>query len=262
MSRRGALVGSWLALLALAASGCGPRLDVGSDVLWSARFEGGTLDEWNGTPGGQVSANPMPPNMVEVSMDHAHTSAYAAKLTIDAGPDGTQANAALSLKGGLPTEAYYSAWYYLPHSVTVGTFWVIAKFRMRAVADDPTTEAELYDLDLINLPDGEMSLQLFDHRMGGFVVPLDATDVIVPVDVWFQVEAFYRNAPDATGRVTYWLDGRQVVDVANHPMAPTPWVEWSATSIGVNLTPTEEVLFIDDCAVSLTRVGPSGIIAR
>ena len=260
MRRLPALLGT---MAALAAAGCGPRLDVGSDVLWSARFEDGTLDEWTGTPGGLVSANPMPPNMVEVSNNPTHhESAYAAKLTIDAGPDGTQANAALSLKGNLPTEAYYSAWYYLPHSVTVGTFWVIAMFRMRTVADDPTTEAELYDLDLVNLPTGEMSLQLFDHRMGGFVVPLDVTNLVVPVDVWFQIEGFYRNAPDTTGRVTYWLDGQEVVDVANHAMAPTPWVEWSAVSIGVNLTPSQEVLYIDDCAVSLTRVGPNGIIAR
>jgi hypothetical protein len=165
-------------------------------------------------------------------------------------------------KGNLPTEAYYSAWYYVPHSVTVGTFWVIFKFRMRAVADDPTSESELYDFDLVNLPTGEMSVQLYDHRMGGFVVPLDVASPVVPVGVWFQVEAFYRNAPDATGRVTYWLDGQQVVDVANHAMAPTPWVEWDAVSVGVNLTPSMEVLFIDDCAVSLTRVGPSGIIAR
>ena len=259
MRRLPALLGT---MAALAAAGCGPRLDVGSDVLWSARFEDGTLDEWTGTPGGLVSANPMPPNMVEVSNDHPYSGSYDAKLTIDAGPDGTQANAALSLKGNLPIEAYYSAWYYLPHSVTVGTFWVIAKFRMRTVADDPTTEGELYDLDLINLPTGEMSLQLFDHRNGGFVVPLDVTNLIVPVGVWFQVEAFYRNTPDATGRVTYWLDGQQVVDVANHAMAPTPWVEWSAVSIGVNLTPSQEVLYIDDCAVSLARVGLNGHIAR
>jgi hypothetical protein len=259
MSRRTALLGS---TLALAAAGCGPQLDVGSDVLWSARFEDGTLGEWTSAPGGLVSASPTPPNMVEVSNDYAHRSTYAAKLTIDAGSDGTQANAALSLKGNLPTEAYYSAWYYLPHSVTVGTFWVIAKFRMRAVADDPTTEAELYDLDLVNSPMGEMSLQLYDHRMGGFVVPLDVPNPVVPVSVWFQIEGFYRNAPDDTGRVTYWLDGQQVVDVANHPMAPTPWVEWSAVSIGVNLTPSQEVLYIDDCAVSLTRVGPNGLIAR
>jgi hypothetical protein len=251
------------ALIGLAGAGCGPTLDVGSDVLWSARFEGGTFGEWTGTPGGGVNANPMPPNLVEVSIDHTHKeSSYAAKLTIDAGPDGTQQNAGLVRKGNLPTEAYYSAWYYVPHSVTVGTFWVIFKFRMRAVAEDPTSESELYDFDLVNLPTGEMSVQLYDHRMGGFAVPLDVASPVVPVGVWFQVEAFYRNAPDATGRVTYWLDGQQVVDVANHAMAPTPWVEWDAVSVGVNLTPSMEVLFIDDCAVSLTRVGPSGIIAR
>ena len=58
---------------------------------------------------------------------------------------------------------------------------------------------------------------------------------MVPVGQWFHVEAFYRNAPDASGRLTFWLDGRQIVDVANQPMAPTPFVEWNACSIGADI---------------------------
>ena len=63
-------------------------------------------------------------------------------------------------------------------------------------------------------------------------MPLDVASPVVPVGQWFQIEAFYRNAQDATGRLTFWLDGRQIVDIANQPMAPTPWVEWNACSIG------------------------------
>ena len=84
-----------------------------------------------------------------------------------------------------------------------------------------------------------MTLMLYDHRIGGGV-PLDVTDPVVPVGQWFQVEAFYRNAQDATGRVTYWLDGRQIVDIAGQAMAPTSWVEWDAVSVGVNLTPSRD----------------------
>jgi hypothetical protein len=120
---------------------------------------------------------------------------------------------------------------------------------------------ELYDLDLINLDSGEMSLQLYDHRHQA-VVPLDAAAPIVPVGQWFQIEAFYRNAQDATGRLTFWLDGRPIVDIANQPMAPTPWVEWDACSVAEDLTPSTAVLYVDDCAVSRTRVGPNGVITN
>ena len=92
-------------------------------------------------------------------------------------------------------------------------------------------------------------------------MPLDVASPVVPVGQWFQIEAFYRNTQDGTGRLTFWLDGRQIVDIANQPMATTPRVEWNACSIAQNLTPSTAVLYIDDCAVSRTRVGPNGIIA-
>ena len=244
------------ALLSALGAGCGPELDVGSDLLFAARFEGNSFGEWTSFPGGNAQAFPAT-NTIEVSSERAHHGAFAAKLTIDAGPDGTQENAGLSLAGGLPTEAYYSAWYYLPRSVNVGNFWVIFKFQM----ENQATGNQLYDLDLTNLPSGEMTLRLYDHRVGADV-PLDVTDPVVPVGQWFQVEAFYRNAQDATGRITTWLDGRQIVDIAGQAMAPTSWVEWDAVSVGENLTPSAAVLFIDDCAVSRTRVGPAGIIAK
>jgi hypothetical protein len=242
-------------LLAIAA-GCG-RLDVGSDLLWTSRFETADFREWTGVQGGDAQAFPMPPNMISVSNAEAHTGSFSAALTITAGPDGAQENAGLSRAGGLPTEAYYSAWYYLPRSVSVGTFWVIFKFRERTNASDPMTAAELYDMDLATLPSGEMTLQLYDHTTTANI-PLDVTDPVVPVESWFQLEAFYRAANDDSGRLTYWLDGQQVVDVAGRPTSPTSWVEWDATSVGENLTPETVTLYVDDCAISQSRVGLTG----
>jgi hypothetical protein len=44
-------------------------------------------------------------------------------------------------------------------------------------------------------------------------------------------------------------------------MAPTPFVEWNACSIGADLTPSVAEIYVDDAAVSRSRVGPNGIIA-
>jgi hypothetical protein len=248
-----------LAAVGLPAAGCSADIDVGSDVLWAALFEGNNFDEWTGVPGGSVQAFPAA-NIIEVSGERAHRGGYAAKLTINAGGDGIQETSLLSRAGDLPIEAYYSAWYYFPRTVAVGSYWVIFKFRMRQVADDETSAGELLDLDLANLPTGEMTLQLYDHRAASDL-PLDVPSPVVPVASWFHIEAYYRNAPDATGRVTFWLDGRQIVDLAG-PVAPSPWVEWNASSVGENLNPSMAILYIDDCAVSRTRVGPTGVIAR
>jgi len=249
-----------LALLAALAAGCGSQVGVGSDVLWTALFEGDSFAEWTGVAGGNAQAFPAPPNTIAVAADRAHHGSYAAELTITAGSDGTQENAVLSRTDGLPQAAYYSGWFYLTRTVTVGTFWVLFKFRTRTNADDPSTTDEFYDLDLVNMPRGEMTLQLYDHRTTANI-PLDVTDPVVPVGSWFQIEAYYRNANDATGRATYWLNGQQIVDVTGQPTGPTPWIEWDACSVAENLTPSTTTLYVDDCAVSLTRVGPTGIIA-
>jgi hypothetical protein len=242
-------------LLALVGAGCEPRLDVGSDLLWTSRFEAANFDEWTGDGNGKAEAFPTPPNMIEISNERVRRGANAAKLTIDAPSGAAQGNSALSRAGALPVEAYYSAWYYVPRTIDVSGFWVIFKFRQQ----DQATMDELFDLDLINLASGEMSLQLYDHRRQA-TIPLDAKDPVVPVSRWFQIEAFYRNAQDTTGRVTFWLDGQPILDVANQAMASTPWVEWSVTSIGETLNPGTAVVYVDDCAVSRSRVGPDGMI--
>ena len=253
-----------LSLLAALAWGCGPRLDLGSDLLWTAQFEGNTFDEWTGDGNGAAQAFPEGANRVEISGVRVRHGSYAAKLTVEAIPGNAQGSAALTRSGdALPVEAYYSAWYYLPRSVSVsvnvGRYWVIFKFRQQN-PDANGALGELFDLDLINLEAGEMSLQLYDHRRGA-VVPLDVDSPVVPVGQWFQIEAYYRNAQDDRGRLTFWLDGRPILDLANQPMAPTPFVEWNVCSIGADLTPSTAELYVDDCAVSRSRVGPNGIIA-
>jgi hypothetical protein len=256
--RRGTIVAALMLLFS--AAGCGPRMDLGSNVLWASLFEGGTFGEWTGVAGGSANAFPSP-NTIVVSDAYAHHGRYAALLTIDAGPDGTQANTGLVRQGGLPVQGYYSAWYYLPRTIEVGTFWIIFKFRLRTDASDPDTENEFYDLELVNANDGSLTLLVYDHQ-SGTNVPLVSPQPVVPVSVWFQIEAFYRNAQDDSGRLTIWLDGQQVADVTGQPMAPTPWVEWDAVNVGENLTPSTAVVAIDDCAISLSRVGPTGIIAE
>lgn len=239
-------------VLSLSALGCGTEVDLGSDVLWTARFEGATFDEWT-VEGGGAEAYPTPPNLLEISEERARRGRFAAKLTIDAATE-QQQTSQLVLRRDLPPDAYYSAWYYLPRSVNVETFWVIAKFRTELAA----TADELYDLDLVNLPGGEMTLVLYDHRLPGRV-PLEL-EPVVPVGQWFQVEARFRNVPDDRAHVTVWVDGRRIVDLPGTVSPGAPWLEWYACSIGARLSSGPAVLYVDDAAMSRSRVGPTGFI--
>jgi hypothetical protein len=165
--------------------------------------------------------------------------------------------------GGLPTQAYYSAWYYLPQSVTVAYYWVIMKFR--AELGNPPTKKELFDVNLTNPSAGKMSLRVFDNRdlpYGGDL-PLDVPNSPpdIPVNTWFQLEAFYRDASDSTGRFTLWLDGVQILDWQGQT-GLTSWVAWDVVSVGWGLLPEPAILYVDDCAISRTRVGPTGLLAE
>jgi hypothetical protein len=240
--------------------GCGARLEVGSDVIWTGELETRDFSEWLSTPGGAVTTIPASAT-AEVSSDRVHRGTHAAKLTIDAPAGAGQQTIALSRKGDLPAEGYYSAWYYLSRTTTVGVYWVVFKIRRRDVADDAASEHELFDVDLTSMPTGEMGLQLYDHRIGA-TLPLLRDGAVVPAGVWFQLEAFYRNAADAQGHFTLWLDGVEVADIGGSATSQTPWIEWAVVSVGDSLDPSPAVLYVDDCAVSRTRVGPNGIIDR
>jgi hypothetical protein len=249
------------ALLLILLAGCGGQMDVGSDVLWTARFEGNSFDEWKTVAGGGFSP-PSNLSTMAASNEHFHQGNYSAKLTIYAPADGTQGNASFVRSGNLPMQAYYSAWYYLPRSVTVGVYWVIMKFRLRTVVDDPSTENELFDVNLKSLSDGGMSLRLYAHQgFGGGDWPMNPIDPVVPVNTWFQLEAFYRVAADNSGRLTLWLDGKQIVDKIG-PTGPTPWAAWDVVSVAEVLSPETATIFIDDCAISNTRVGPTGSLGN
>ena len=259
MGRAGKIQCATMALAALAAAcGCTPHAQVASDLLWISTFEDGTFSEWTDPGGGGPTSDPLP-NAVEVSTEQAHRGGRAAKFTIATTTTDVQANASLMRKAGLPIEAYYSAWYYVPSAVTIGTFWTIFKLRVRTVADDPNTEDELYDANIYSQPSGEMRFWIFDHRIQG-QIPEQIEDPVVPVGRWFHVEAFYRNAQDTTGHATFWFDGQLVADIPAKPMGPTPWIEWDTSSIGINLSQNPVTLYVDDAAISRTRVGPDGIL--
>jgi hypothetical protein len=43
---------------------------------------------------------------------------------------------------------------------------------------------------------------------------------------------------------------------------PTTWVEWDVCSSAANLMPETVTVYVDDCAVSQSRVGPAGALTE
>jgi hypothetical protein len=242
------------AAVALAPPSCAPRLDLGSDLLWSAKHESGDLSEWStGAPGGGVADTP--DATVAVTTEVAHTGKYAVKLTNSA--VGAIKTARLWHQADFPEEAYYSVWYYLPRAYQTSVDWTILQFR--SPTDDPAIISQFMDVDLRSLPGGELILTLFDHRPQYLRFPTPDPALLVPVGRWFQIEVFYRNIPDDTGRFTLWLDGKLNYDIVGRPMTPSKTVYWTPCSVSEDISPTQSEIYVDDAAVSPARLTPRAI---
>ena len=246
-----------LALLAVAlgAPACNARLNLGNSVLWSARHETGDLGEWTQGGLGGTAAD-MPDAALAISTDVAHGGRYSVKLTN--GAVSTYEDAHLWREDDYPVSAYYSAWFYLPRAYQTTADWSIMQFQVPSGA--PTTDAsvvgQLLDVDLRSLPDGDLILSVYDHRAAYLRTATPDPAIPVPIGRWFQIEAYYRNAADDTGEVAIWLNGQLNYDL-HRPFGQSP-VYWTVCSKTYGLSPAESIIYVDDAAVSLARVTPTG----
>jgi hypothetical protein len=239
-----------LALLAL--PGCNPHLNLGSSILWSARHETGDLSEW--TAGGKGGAEAdTPDTSLAVSTDFAHTGRYSVKLTN--GAVSAYESAHLWRQDDYPAEAYYSAWFYLPRAYQATADWSLVEFQIPTIGD--AAIGLLIDIDLRSLPNGDLILSVDDHRAAYLRSPTPDPAILVPVGRWFQIETLYRNVNDDSGELIVWLDGQLNYDI-HRPFGLSSTVYWTVSNKTFGLSPAESVIYVDDAAVSLTRVTPTG----
>ncbi len=256
LARRG--LASRLALavaLAWACIGCGPRIDLGSDVTWATDHESGTRDDWLLAPGGGFFEDDTSNDTVSIAAGPAHSGTYSLQISNGGTSDMDGPGAYREFVD--PEEQYYSAWYYLPTAYQTNSQWTIQKFRSRSDSD-PDVVSEGHDLNLRTLPDGEIILYVYSHDTDYLQAPLADPPAFVPIQTWFHLEVLYRARSDETGRLLVWLDDRLVYDLENRRTAGKGNLLWLPCSIGEDVEPSPKVIYVDDAAVSLTRVTRSG----
>jgi hypothetical protein len=248
---------SLLAILASASGGggCSTRVNVGNSLLWVAQHETGDFTEWTAESKGGYSAD-APDTSVVISTTVAHSGTHSVKLTNAAAS--VYETARLWREDAFPEEAYYSAWFYLPQAYRTTLDWTIMQFNVPP-SDDGGSGGQVIDVDLRSLPSGDMILDIFDHRAAYLRSPTAEPALPVPIARWFQIEVFYRNVGDDTGRFTLWLDGQVNYDL-NRPFGLNSTTYWSPCNSVEGLTPTQSDVYVDDAAVSLVRVGPAGTL--
>jgi hypothetical protein len=238
-------------LCAAALAGCGGRapvdLGVDPDFLWWSDHETGDLQDWlRGAPdlgasytsgGGSVT--------VQAGMARSGTHALVSTVPV---PAGTQLAAQVTRTGSLPTHAYYGAWFYVPSFARPTTYWVFFSFHAG-------TSTPLWDLKLAALPDDTLTLQLLHHDSGD-VAALRARTV--PLGRWFQVQAFYQTAGDATDALRIWQDGELIFDVEGPETTPVADLGWTVGTLTDGLTGGPNTLSVDDAFIATRQIDARG----
>jgi hypothetical protein len=243
-----------LLLLGIATSSCGPRLDIGSDVIWATDHESGELDDWYAEgKGGLLRDDADSPGVI--ADGRAHSGRYSLKLTNLAMSDTEGPGIYRELQA--PPDAYYSLWYYLPRLYQTNSQWTIQKFRSRSDAD-PEAISHGHDLNLRTLPGGQVVLYVYSHDPAYLQAPLADPPAFVPIETWFHVEVFYRPRKDESGQIRVWLNNRLVYDLEDRRTAGSDDVLWNPCNIGQDIQPAPPELYLDDAAISLVRVTRDG----
>lgn len=239
---------------------CGGPLDLGTNVVWSTDNETGDLSGWTSPPGsGGVFQNSVDAT-VEISTTQARSGRHSIKISSSAaspaGSPDTPGGGGVYKQGAFPNNAFYSIWYYLPRAYQTGSAWTILSFRS---GSNGANDTSLIDIRLQSSPGGDMALVVYDHRRQYLASPLSDPPGVVPIGRWFQIESFYRNANDSTGHLTIWLDGTIVYDLTR-PTGSDPAVYFSPCSLVNVLSPAPAEIYMDDIAISRSRIRPTGTL--
>lgn len=246
-----------LIALVLACNACGPRIDLGSNLIWATDHESGTLDAWSLPPGGGTIQYDASNDTVSIAQGPAHSGQYSLELSNGGTSDSDGPAAYRELID--PDDAYYSAWYYLPRAYQTNSQWTIQKFRFRSESDAGVL-GDGHDLNLRTLPGGEMILYVVSHDPAYLQAPLADPPAFVATQTWFHVEVLFHASTDESGRLLVWLDDRLVYDLENRRTAGSNDLVWSPCSIGEDVTPSPKVIYVDDAAISRSRVTRSGTL--
>ncbi len=250
--------------LLLVTLGCSDPLQVGDDLIWTADTESGGLEQWTANGAGEALTpstprmNDMPdterPSSIDVTTEVAHRGRHAVKLVTPTGFNEDFDGPELVHDVGELSDAYYSAWFLLPEAQRITPYLTVMRLRSRG-EDGALLNGE--ELQLRSLSSGDYVLSVFHNNAGFLLEPVADPPPLVEAGRWFHLEARYE--PQSAGRLRVWLDGELRYDLSGRPGAATANLVMSVCNAAKTSEPSAPVvLFVDDAAVSHSRVTPSG----
>ncbi len=254
------VVATMLLACLLGAAACARQADLGSigdgpaSVLWRGTFEPGDLSEWTGDGEGKAYTQNTGGVMPVATLAMAHSGHYGGQFTI-APQASMQSTSYLYRNQPSPPEGYYSAWFYVPSTIIVGSWLSLSHFSGSDTGDGKNLSA-IWDVNLYPLLGGGLAAQLYDYLGVGFNLR-QTIPVPFPLDTWVQLEVYVSKATGPTGEVTVWQDGVQILQRPNVQTVSNDWMQWDAGAAADATTlPSPSYVYMDDAAISLVRLGP------
>ena len=177
----------------------------------------------------------------------------AARSEVVAQPAGTISGAMLIDPGPIPSDAYESAWFFVPEAIADVGYWVFFKLGSRTVGRRPPPASTSGTSTCNRRRRAAWRSRSSHARRASPPLPLLGSPA-VPIGRWFLVEAHLRASPYADGVLELWLDDTQLFDLRG-PTTPSAAVGWSIGGGCEELTSPAAVLDIDDAAVATRRLG-------
>jgi hypothetical protein len=254
---------AWVWIVLLASAGCDRQVDLGAigagaaGLLWKATFETGNLSEWTADgKGGTYLDNDLDSPLVTSTF--AHGGVDAAMITVK--PTASMLSIEYLFRTQpTPTDAYYSAWFYVPSTITVPVQCYLSLMHFRgSKTGDGLQPLPMWDVNLYPLSDGSLAAQLYDYQ--GQVDTQQVSVIRFPADRWVQLEVHFVKATGPTGSVEVWQDGTPIVTRTGVTTMINDWLEWDAGGGSNQIFPSPSVIYMDDAAISLVRLGPGAAL--
>lgn len=232
-----------IAVWTLLSFGCSDQIPLGTEQLWMADHETDDFSQWkDGEAGNTFSSKDATLTLVE---NPVHGGRYAVKSSISNVNDPSLAR--LYRQDTLPTDAYYSIWFYIPQAYDVSEYWNVFEFSGRRDPANANSSIAVWSLDLRKDPDNQLEWYVYDGIGRQELMPLQP--IKAPLGRWFRVTAFVRQATDQSGQLTFWIDDKLFIDQTGISTVPSRWMSWSVGSVASKL-PQPADLFLDDAMIS------------
>ena len=239
-------------------------------ILWSADMETGDISQWDRRAPWRSG-----PGLTDyrIASTQVHTGRYSLATSID-----TRIGTAGSRWARryidddtplLPDEAYYSVWFYLPGPFS-SQWWNFMQWKRSYVRPGSSSSDPVASVNFEERSGSDALYFSLNYKVGndgGYKTPgwgnVAHSPIDIPLRKWVHLECKYRWSIVPNGEITCWQDGEQIWSLTGIK-TEFDYIgddfprQFSVNAYANEVAPSPYTLYLDDAAISLSRVGVGG----